>query len=135
MKVFLCSLAIILVAICLPCQAKGGVFKECKTESGLTDEIKKGQFPNLEDSKVKCFITCLGKKFGIIVDGKVNAEKFIEKLSKKLNLDDAKKEAVKGCAEEANKQSDCEVGSAMLKCLKEKGISMKGKKKENENSD
>ncbi|XP_014214566.1 uncharacterized protein LOC106643809 [Copidosoma floridanum] len=135
MKAFVCSFAILLVAICLSCEAKHEAFKECKAEAGITDEIKKGQKPNLEDPKVKCFITCMGKKFGMIVDGKVDAEKLIEKLSKKQELDNAKKEIVKGCAEEANKVSDCEVGPALVKCLKEKGINLKGKNAEGENKE
>ncbi|XP_014214544.1 general odorant-binding protein 56a-like, partial [Copidosoma floridanum] len=111
MKVFICMLAVLFVAVCTPSQARDHKkMNECKKEVGITNEFKKLEKINFEDAKVKCFFTCMLKKKEMIVDGKLNEDIIIEKMSKHEEMNDTKKEIVQGCVKEANEKSDCEVG-------------------------
>ncbi|XP_014212211.1 general odorant-binding protein 56d-like [Copidosoma floridanum] len=127
MRVYIFTLAVLVVAILVPSNAEktiGDHIKECKKELEIPEGTKKF---SPQDPKFKCFLTCMKKKFGVIVDGKVNADAAIKFYSKKKELEEAIKHIIKECADAANKLSDCEVGYTYLKCLHEK---QKGKKSE-----
>ncbi|XP_016842480.1 uncharacterized protein LOC107981357 [Nasonia vitripennis] len=92
--------------------------QECLDEYQITREdvakLKKEESPDYN-----CYIACIMKKRGSLVDGKIDEEKMLEILKQLHVLNSERTEdKFRICATEANKQSnECLVAGDMIGCL------------------
>nr|AYC62330.1 odorant binding protein 2 [Oobius agrili] len=122
MKVFVCALAILYVAVLVSCEDHLKHLQECKEETGITDEIKQDQKPDFSNPKVQEYYGCVLKKDGTLKDGKINKTKFLELLKKYIDDLERLKNTVATCSEKANSatvKNDGERAAKYKECLYE----------------
>nr|QDJ95944.1 odorant-binding protein 1 [Encarsia formosa] len=121
MKLILCILGIFFFAEKIRCDDEWlKNIEECVEEVDFSPEVI-GKPLDLSDPKAKCFIACIGEKYDVIKDGKIDEDAYAEKMKKFYpHADDSYESKIKECASEGNAESDkCEMAAVAKKCLME----------------
>nr|AWC67993.1 odorant-binding protein 5 [Matsumurasca onukii] len=98
---------------------------DCMKDHHLTpQEIQSLGKPDFDEEKNKCYITCIGEKFGIIKNGELSEEGAVSAADNFFSKDDVeKKEKFQAIAKECSANlktlstKGCDIGPATKACL------------------